>query len=418
MTVFLSFPCSRDIFCSYLSRVPKIMGNEPIRVLLVEDNEFDSRVVQRLLKRVGERDVRIEWLADYEAAEHRIRLDDVDIYLIDYRLAAENGIELVRQISKRESKIPVILMTGQGDPTTDVDAMHAGADDYLIKGEFSAEMLERSVRYAMEHKRIERELAMYQQHLEQLVDTRTQELMKSEEKRAQAERLASLGALSAGIAHEINNPIGAIMLIAQNALEAKDEPGIRERLERTCQKIILHAERCGEIVRGILRFARQEPTEKLPHDVNQIIRHGVELIARTLRLNGSPKMNLADNLALVPVNRFEIEQVIANLLRNAVEAGSTWTDISVETAELAGGGIQIVLSDRGRGIPREALPHIFDPFFTTRIDEGGTGLGLSIVHGIIAAHGGTISVESEPRKGTSFTLNLPGADAPPATNGG
>lgn len=219
------------------------------------------------------------------------------------------------------------------------------------------------------------------------------------------EKLDTVGALNAGFAHEINNPIGAIMLIAQNALEQKGDPNPSKLLERTCNKVISHAERCVDIVKGMLRFSSLRKSEKKMKDLNAIVRYAFDLTCELRGKGGSkPHLKLAGDLSPVHVNSVEIEQVLVNLIKNAYESGSR--DVVVSTLS-SNGGVSLCVEDKGCGISPEALKHIFDPFYTTRIEEGGSGLGLTIINGIINDHAGKIAVTSKVGIGTKMTITFP-----------
>lgn len=257
----------------------------------------------------------------------------------------------------------------------------------------------------------ERELARYREHLERLVSERTQELLSTQERIRQTERLASIGALAAGIAHEINNPIGAMLLAAQNALEASaegaDRASLQKELDRLGKKVITNAQRCGVIVRGVLQFARKHQSEKSPQDLNVLVHTSVELIRDSMHLeSASIETILAPGLPLLHVNPVEVEQVIVNVVKNACESTKGEVRVTVRTLAHAD-GVRLIVSDNGRGIAEDQLRHIFDPFYTTRQVRGGTGLGLSIVHGIVTSYGGSIDVSSAPEQGTTVTIDLP-----------
>ncbi|MBN8550654.1 MAG: PAS domain S-box protein [Deltaproteobacteria bacterium] len=258
---------------------------------------------------------------------------------------------------------------------------------------------------------VRRELALYRERLERLVAERTNELVRAKEKAHQAERLASIGALAAGIAHEINNPIGAMLLAAQNALEVRGElrsvQELSDMLERLATKVVENSERCGGIVRGVLQFARKQGTDTKPTDINAVVSRCVSLVRETL---DSPRVGLSCELAphLPPlrVNPVELEQVIVNLLSNACQSSDRALSVKVSTSRTAS-GIRLIIEDNGRGIPEEQRARIFDPFYTTRLEQGGTGLGLSIVHGIVTGYHGSIDVRSEVGRGTQVVVDLP-----------
>lgn len=270
-----------------------------------------------------------------------------------------------------------------------------------------------------ERKRVEEELTHYRNRLEELVDQRTRELESSREQLRRAERLASLGTLSAGIAHEINNPVGMILMAAENAIAHKEHPDAEGLLCKCLDDIVASAERCGRITKSILQFAREQGTEKAPADLNMIIEHAVLLTRKYVKEHGGTiELRLAKRLPPVLMNRVEMEQSLVNLIRNAVDAGSRGVRIVIRTEE-ACSSVRMAVKDDGPGVAQDHLKHLFDPFFTTRREEGGTGLGLSIVHGIITGHGGTINVESQPGTGTVFMIELPRASrAEPEVLGG
>ncbi len=222
------------------------------------------------------------------------------------------------------------------------------------------------------------------------------------------ERLAVIGTLAAGIAHEINNPTGAILLAAKNALAHLGRPGGEEVAGRCLRDIVRSARRCAGIVRSVLQLARQEPLERWEADLNHAVRHAVEQAEPYARARGAVvEFHAGTDVPPVVFNPLGIEQVVVNLIHNACEAGSgggVWVRVSTLRSER---GVQICVSDNGRGLAREEIEKIFDPFFTTRRQEGGTGLGLSVAHGIVVQHGGTIWVESEPGRGCRITVELP-----------
>lgn len=253
----------------------------------------------------------------------------------------------------------------------------------------------------------EQRLAQYRDHLEELVDQRTRELDESREQLRQSERLVSIGTLAAGMAHEINNPIGTIMLAAQNVLEIRHRPDNDKLVEDCLRNIVDDADRCGQIIRNVVQFAKRQATRKQTVDVNRVIEQAVTLARRHVEdRGGSVDLELTPNLPPVKANPVEIEQVLVQLIMNAAEAQVGNLEIRIRT-DRSPEGVRILIQDNGQGIPPGHLNRIFDPFFTTRRDQGLTGLGLSVVHGIIREHSGTIKVDSRPGRETTFTIHLP-----------
>jgi two-component system NtrC family sensor kinase len=229
----------------------------------------------------------------------------------------------------------------------------------------------------------------------------------SREQLRQSERLASIGTLAAGIAHEINNPTGAILLAAKNALSVAGEANALHTMRRFLHQIVEEAQRCGQIVKGVLQFARKEQTDKWPNDLTALVRRAVELTRQHADDHGvTIRQEQADDLPLVVMNPIEMEQVVINLLRNAIEAGDGTGHVTIRT-ERTDRAVRIIVHDDGSGITEDQKRHLFDPFYTTRQQQGGTGLGLSITHGIVTDHGGTIAVDSNPGCGTTVTVELP-----------
>ena len=253
-----------------------------------------------------------------------------------------------------------------------------------------------------ERKIAEEELTRYRGHLEELVDQRTQELAASQDALRRAERLASIGTLAAGIAHEINNPVGSILLAAQHAQVVREDT---DKVDNAIASIIGDARRCGGIVKNILTFARQAPSVKALRDLNGIIRQAAELIHKhAADSDCTIKLELDESIPQAEVDEAEIEQAILNIVHNAVQADAK--RIIVRTVADAN-GVRLSVWDDGCGASEEQKKRFFDPFYTTRQAEGGTGLGLSIVHGIVDDHNGTIDVASRPEHGTTITVCLP-----------
>lgn len=254
------------------------------------------------------------------------------------------------------------------------------------------------------------ELEGYRKHLEVLVEERTKALVAIQERARQSERLASLGALAAGIAHEINNPIGAMMLSAQNTLEVSEElttiEALRSELKRFADKVVLHSKRCGIIVRGVLQFARKQKSERSWTNLNSVVESGIGILRESMELKDCDfELHLDPDLPAVWMNDLEFEQIVVNLVKNACES-DTKGPVQVIT-ERTKTHARLRVADSGRGMGPEEVKHIFDPFFTTRQQRGGTGLGLSIVHGIVSNYEGTINVQSKPGEGTVVTIEVP-----------
>ena len=226
----------------------------------------------------------------------------------------------------------------------------------------------------------------------------------------QSEKLAGLGTLAAGIAHEINNPIGIISSrIEIMLLDAESDPLPAEVME-DLRVLHRHAQRVARIAHGLLSFARQAPGEgtRAPVDLNTLVEDTLFLVEKQVVKGGIAVTRMLDP-GLPPVwgDSNALQQVLMNLLTNARDALGAGGEISIETGIAPGEAeaVKLVVRDTGAGIPPDVLPRIFDPFFTTK--PSGTGLGLSVSYGIVRDHKGTLEVESRPGKGTTFILTLP-----------
>jgi PAS domain S-box-containing protein len=223
----------------------------------------------------------------------------------------------------------------------------------------------------------------------------------------QADKLAALGTLSAGIAHEINNPIGIISSRVEVMMLEAEEAGLPAEARKDLEVILRHARRVATITQGLLSFARQSSGSRGPVNLSQVAEEIVQLVRKDMsraRVEVTTKLDAAVPSFLADANA--IGQVVLNLLTNARSAMPEGGEITIETSHLAAArSVRLAVRDTGAGIPPEILTKIFDPFFTTKSE--GTGLGLSISHGIVHDHHGTLDVRSEVGKGSTFTLTFP-----------
>ncbi len=279
--------------------------------------------------------------------------------------------------------------------------------DYSIpvktKGEL-AQLASSFNQMTLDLKRADEKLLEWGRTLEQKVDQRTEELRKTENQLIQSDKVASLGKLAAGVAHEINSPLTGILTYSSLLLKAKEEGNPdREDLE----VIVNETNRCKKIVKGLLDFARQTEPQKTLSDINELIDKSIDLVShqasmQNVRIDRKVKPDLPKTM----IDVGQIQQVFINILLNAIEAmpkGGTLTVSSGIEDQMAA----IRFADTGIGIPKENLPKILDPFFTTKKQGRGTGLGLSVSYGIIERHRGKLEVQSQVGKGTTFTVKLP-----------
>jgi len=294
----------------------------------------------------------------------------------------------------RDSAVPVIFLTGHADYGVDVEAMRAGASDYLVKGQISADLLERSIRYAIERRRLEHQLR-------------------------QSQKMEAIGTLAGGIAHDFNNILAAI--IGFSEIAAGRIPA-DSKAQGSLKRILDAGIRGRNLIKQILAFSRQSEQEKKPLRLSLVVDETLGLLRASLPSTIDIQFNIAGQSRLVLADVGQIQQVILNLCTNAAysmreKGGAIAIDLSDFTFLAPGEAphallnpgsyLKLSVKDTGDGIAGDILHRIFDPFFTTKKQGEGTGLGLSVVLGIVESHGGAITVRSEPGKGSVFAVYLP-----------
>lgn len=264
------------------------------------------------------------------------------------------------------------------------------------------------------------ENAEWSRTLEQKVVAKTQELSRAQRQIVHMEKMASLGKLAATVAHELNNPLSAILMYARLvALELKDSAIPREEREELCRylgQVQTDAGRCGEVVRNLLLFARPSGGDFALHRINHIVERSLMLVRHHLEMTHARFEShlLATNDEIV-CDADQLQQAFVALLVNAAEAMPDGGQLTVCVAS-ENGWVRIDISDTGVSIPEEVLPHIFEPFFSTKEEQSGVGLGLAVVYGIVQRHGGKLRVKPAAGKGTTVSVWLP--ERPPDTGQG
>lgn len=241
--------------------------------------------------------------------------------------------------------------------------------------------------------------------LEHKVETRTAEMQKMQDQLLRSAKLASMGELVAGIAHEINNPLTGILMFASLSARTPDlPPQVKDNLDL----IVSETGRCAKIVRGLLEFARESIPEKKLDSINRVITHTLELVSQQAIFQDIEiGCDCDENLPDIEIDADQLQQVFFNMFINAGQAMPNGGELSIKTRLLGEEDeILITVCDTGTGISQENLERIFDPFFSTK-SQKGFGLGLSVSYGIIRNHGGRVDVESEVGRGTCFTIHLP-----------
>jgi two-component system cell cycle sensor histidine kinase/response regulator CckA len=375
----------------------------PLRVLIVEDSKNDCDLLLGMLARGG-----------YEVAHERVCnpaalaavLDDGqwDIVISDYSMPGFKGTDALEMIRKKGLDVPFIFHSGTIGEEIAVNAMRAGAQDYVIKG--NAARLLPAIERELREADIRRDRTQMEQRLQRL------------------EKFEALGKLAGGVAHDFNNVIGAIMGWAELGIDRVSVGTPEAKLFRSIRE---QATRAAGLTRQLLAYARRQVLEPKNINLNQMVNDTTALLQKAIGEQIELKMPLAPDLHTTRADPSQIEQVLMNLCFNARDAMPKGGQLVIETRNISldehyckqhseaqpGRYIRLSVSDTGVGIGRETMARIFEPFFTTKEVGQGTGLGLATVLGIVKQHEGFVDVYSEPGKGTAFHVYLPASEGTP-----
>lgn len=392
------------------------MSRETPLILAVDDEPYNlDLLVQELMD-----DYELVTASDGQSGLLAVENSAPDVILLDFSMPGMDGLEVLKHLrnSERHRTIPVILLTANTDMSDRVRGLDAGADDYITKP-FESDDLHARIRSALRIGRLQKDLQRERDELRIAID----DLHTAETQLVHAEKMAALGKLVAGVAHEMNNPVGAIYANMDNMKrylddlkgafqaadpseeQASDVARIFSVLDRLSESCSHGAERIKRIVQDLRTFSRLDEAELKEADLHDSINSTLALLEHVMEDRITVHRNFGD-LPRILCYPGQLNQVFMNLLVNATAAIADQGDINITTS-LVKNAAHIVIEDTGSGIAESDLPHIFDPFFTTKEVDEGTGLGLSISHGIIEKHHGYIDVQSEIGKGTAFTIVLP-----------
>jgi signal transduction histidine kinase len=374
--------------------------NTPIRVLLIDDDEDDFILTSGLLREIGGSQYQVCWVNDYDRAlEHLCGADCADVCLLDYRLGERNGIDLLAEAKARGCSVPVILLTGQGDHETDVAAMNVGAADFLHKSLLTPDLLERSIRYGIQQKKVE--------------EQRTH-LLAEQAARIEAENAnRMMDEFLATLSHELRTPLSAILMWVQflrspHAGPADLQQGL-EAIERSAKvqiQLVRDLLDVSCIVSGKLTLDLQSV------DLSEVLHAALVTVQqfaeeKKIRI----EQHVENDLPPVSGDSARLQQVVWNLLSNAIKFTPEGGQVELRL-ERVKDHAQITVRDSGQGICPAFLPYVFDRFrqadsSSTR-KYSGLGLGLSIVQQLVAMHGGVVSADSAGEgKGAVFAVQLP-----------
>ena len=375
-----------------------------VRVLLIDDDQDDFVITRELLSEIPGGRFHLDWTPDYAAGLEAVCAGGHDVFLVDYQLGAKTGIELLRETRARGRSGPVILFTGQGHSRTDMEALDAGADDYLEKAGLTPALLDRSIRFAIVQQRAAAEL-------ERKVKERTEELARANAALREADRRKD--EFLATLAHELRNPLAPI----RNALEILRLAGDtgdtvrrqRERLERQVAQLVRLVDDLLDVSRittGKLRLTPEALT------IQEVVESALDTSRPQLE---KARLTLAADVPAEPIklfgDRVRLTQVFSNILNNAAKFTEPGGRVFLTVAR-DGDRVSVTIRDTGVGIPSDVMPVLFALF--TQVDrslnraQGGLGIGLALVRRLVEMHEGTVAAHSEgPGKGATFTVTLP-----------
>jgi signal transduction histidine kinase len=374
-------------------------AERPLRVLLVEDNEAHAQLATAWIDQEGNGRFAVICADRLSGALAQLSSSPYDLVLLDLSLPDSEGLETFHALRARAGATPIVLMTGLGDERLALQAMHEGAQDYLVKGDTDGRLLVRALHYAVQRRRAE----------------------VAERRLLEAQRLESLSLLAGGIAHQLNNLL--VVIIGNVSLAASAFPA-DDTVAHYLSEVETASQQAARLARQMLAYSGRGGFVVRTIDLNEAVRSACDALAA--RFDTAPlSLNLARIPVLVEADEAQIAQLVMNLVTNALEAiqGSAG-EVRVQTALAraveadfrrsylspalpAGLYAELVVSDTGEGMAAETQSHIFEPFFSTKL--AGRGLGLPAALGIVRGHAGAIAVDSAPRRGASVRVLLPAA---------
>ena len=435
------------------------MDHIPLSVLTVEDDESDFLLTRDLLSGNENPRISVRRAERLEQALAEARQHRPDVVLLDLNLPDSSGWATFTRMRAGVDAAPIILMTGLDDEALASKALNEGAQDYLVKGKFNRDQLVRAIRYAIERQRAETALREYRDHLETMVESRSQELLeandrlrreieertkaqeqmhvanmrlskalaelkRTEEQIIRYERLHALGQMASGSMHDFNNLLMPVMGYSDMLLESPDMLDNRDATLDILRRIRDGAANASDAVRRLRHFHRPADGDegRAPLDVNKAVERALALTQPKWKEEMSARgvaIHIRKEFESVPLilgREGQLTEALTNLILNALDAMPAGGSLLLRTTATAD-EVTVEVRDTGTGMPAHVVARCFEPFFTTK-GSHATGLGLAMVHGIVREHGGDVEIESTEGSGTGVALRLPvtaiRATTPPA----
>ncbi|MEM7699285.1 MAG: hybrid sensor histidine kinase/response regulator [Verrucomicrobiota bacterium] len=372
-----------------------------LNLLIVEDDEDDFLILKHQLKRAFGGGAKFLWVKSLREAMRAVDLDPVSLILLDLGLPGSNAGSSFRPLAaKAGPRIPIIILTGLNNPDTISSLLAAGAQDYLIKDEVNPQLLEKSIRYAIERSKATQE-----------IESLANSLASTESELLQAAKLEAVGRLAAGLVHQLKNPLGTVMFgINYLSTTLKPEGTTAEVLERMGTSV----ERADEIVSDLLDFSSAAEYNPETTDISELLASTVEMVDHRFQNAGFPvalQISKPDEPIEISVDSRKMKHLLVNLIENSLDATESIGDlesgsVSLECKLIEGNLLLLEVVDNGPHVRDEVLARATEPFFTTKSQLGGVGLGLSVADRIARLHGGELRLRREDGL-TRASLRIP-----------
>lgn len=380
-------------------------------ILIVDDERINLELTASIFRNRGFRVLSATNALD---GLELVRRENPEVALLDYMMPGVDGFDALKEIKKYFPDTFVIMITGRGSEQIAVELMKAGASDYVLKPFLNQDLLERVEKVLkvreiqvknrellQERDRLIDEIASWNRELEKRVREKTQELQNAQREIIQTEKMSTLGFLSAGMAHEIRNPLNSIALYVQLIKGEKDDTEKLDFLEKIEFEIL----RIDGILRKLLDAVKRPPFQLEEVSIEKVIDSSLEMLRSRLEMHGIlVTRDFRSSPPPIQADPSEIEQIFINLFINSIEEMPDGGELTI-LMDQNDDRLLLRVTDTGKGIPQENLSRLFDPFFTTK--AAGTGLGLTLVLRIVRTYRGKIDVESTEGTGTTFTISLP-----------